>query len=248
MGLIERFSRVVRAKLNSIISSAENPSDELDLKYEEMRDELTNIESSMADVKTQVKRLEMQRNNLEEQIEEHNEDARIAVDQGREDLARKVLNKKQAKMNQVEELDTRINDLKDTVDGIREKRDKLQTKIEEFKTKKEVKKAEYKAAEAQADAVDSISGMGEFSMENVMSDMEDDIEEMEARAQAIDEMSENEEQTTLEDELRDTEVEQELNRLKGEAGVVEDDLETEEVDTKSLENQSVQEELEALKE
>jgi hypothetical protein len=78
--------------------------------------------------------------------------------------------------------------------------------------------------------------------------MEEDIEEIKARTQAIDEMSENEEQTTLEDELRDTEVEQELNRLKGEAGVVEDDLETEEVDTKSLENQSVQEELEALKE
>lgn len=246
--MIERFSRVVRAKLNAIVSSAENPSDELDLKYEEMRDDLTNVESSMADVKTQVKRLEMQKNGLEEQIEEHNEDARVAVDQGREDLARKVLNKKQAKMNQVEELNTRINDLKDTVDDIREKRDELQTQIEEFKTKKEVKKAEFRAAEATADAVQSMSGVGEFSMDSVMSDMEDDIKEMEARAQAIDEMNENEESTSLEDELRDSEVEQELDRLKGEVGVSQDDLETEEVDTEELDSQSVQEELEALKE
>jgi len=79
----------------------------------------------------------MQKRRLEENVEKHNGQARTAVQQGREDLARQALEKKKTKMNQIEDLERQISDLQNQQDRlIEQQKDELQSRIEEFRTKK----------------------------------------------------------------------------------------------------------------
>jgi phage shock protein A len=89
MGVLSRLSYLVRSKVNAVLNRAEDPHDTLDYSYEQMRDELQEVKQGIADLTTQKKRLEMQKERLEENVEKHNEQARQAVDQDREDLARR---------------------------------------------------------------------------------------------------------------------------------------------------------------
>src|SRR6056297_1318991 len=118
MGILARASYVVRSKLNALINRAEDPNETLDYSYERMRDELQDVKKGIADLTTQKKRLEMQKRRLEQNVEKHNEQAREAVQQDRDDLARQALEKKTQKMNQIEDLETQIAQLQNTQDDL----------------------------------------------------------------------------------------------------------------------------------
>ncbi|WP_254823404.1 PspA/IM30 family protein [Haloglomus halophilum] len=231
MGILSRASYVIRSKLNAIVSSQEDPSETLDYSYEKMRDELQDVKQGIADLTTQKKRLEIQKRRLAENVEKHNEQAREAVNAGRDDLARRALEKKKQKMTQIEDLEGQIADLQSTQDRLVEKKDELQERIERFRTEKETMKARYEAAEASARVSEAMSGVGD-EMEETARAIErarDRTDEMEARAEAMDELQETgafddalSDEDDLDRELRelrsDSEVEAELETLKTEAG------------------------------
>jgi len=168
---------------------------------------------------------------LDENVEKHNRQAREAVQQDRDDLARKALEKKKSKMTQIEELEGQIAKLNDTQEQLVEKKNKLQNRIEEFRTKKESMKARYQAAEASSRVSEAMTGVGD-EMEDVSRSIEraeERTEDMEARAEAMDEL---EDSGAFEDALSDkdsidreldslstnSEVDAELETLKGELG------------------------------
>jgi len=94
MGILPRTSYVIRSKINAVLNRAEDPNETLDYSYEQLRDELQDVKQGIADLTTQKKRLEIQKRRLEENVEKHNDQARQAVEQDREDLARRALEKK----------------------------------------------------------------------------------------------------------------------------------------------------------
>lgn len=250
MGLLERMSRVIRAKLNSIISSAEDPVEQLDYAYEELRDEQNQVADSIADVTTQKKKLEIKQKKLEDQIDEHNKQARVATEEGREDLARRALEKKKSKMARIEELNESISNIESQLDGLKEKKRELDARVEDFKTQKEVQKAKYQSAKTQKKVAEATTGIGEgLSVADAMEDMEDKIEEKKARAEAVQEL-EDEENETFEDEIQEltteSRVEDELQSLRDEVGVeatkdTEEDSGQEDVETESEEIESLEE-------
>ena len=134
MGILSRTSYVIRSKINALLNRSEDPGESLDYSYEKMRDELQQVKQGIADLTTQKKRLEIQKRRLEENVDKHNSQAREAVQQDRDDLARKALEKKKSKMSQIEELEGQIADLQNTQDNLVEKKNKLQSRIEEFRT------------------------------------------------------------------------------------------------------------------
>jgi len=224
MGLLSRFSFVVRSKLSRVVSSMEDPQEQLDYSYEQMRDELDNIKSALTTVTEQKKRQEIRANNLEDEIEKHNQQARQAVKQGRDDLARQALEKKNEKMTQLETVQNTIAELEQQEEKIIEKKEELQSEVESFRTKKETMKARHSAAEAQASAQEIMSDVGEFSVGQTVDDVENDIQEKEARAEALNELDEEGVLSTtgdsvdeeLENLSQTQEVENELSTLKSE--------------------------------
>lgn len=258
MGILSRLSFAVRSRLSNLVGRVEDPADSLDYSHERLRDELQEVKRGIADLTTQKKRLEMQRRRLEENVEKHNEQAREAVRQDREDLARQALERKQTKMDEIEELEAQIEELEATQDELVDKKETLERRIEQFRTKKEAMKARYEAAEASARVSEAVTGAGE-NMGDVSRAIEratEQTEEREARAAALDELSEegvledpleagDPIETELETGRTDRAIETELETIKAEVGEETGDSEVEDAETNP---EDVEAELKELRE
>jgi phage shock protein A len=200
MGLLDRTSDLFGAKMNTLLDRLEDPDEQLDYTYERLRDELSNVESALADLVTEKKRLEARREEVESKVSERNQQAREAVAAGRDDLARKALRKKQTEMADLEELEADIDELESAQQTLVERRDELERRIERFRTEREQLKARQKAAEADAHATEALSEAGRAGAgsgglaetDAAIDDVADRTEELEARAAALEELeSEN---------------------------------------------------------
>src|SRR5215208_3753934 len=186
-GLMGRASTIVKAKLSKMLDRAEDPSETLDYSYEEQLRQLQNVKRGIADVTTAKKRLEMQYTSMQQQAEKLDGQARQALGQGREDLAREALTRKAALgtiMEQGRQLEAQQQKL---ISGEKT----LRAKVESFRSQKEVIKAQYSAAEAQVRIGEAATGIGE-EMADVglaIQRAKDKTEQMQARAGAIEELT-----------------------------------------------------------
>jgi len=219
MGILSRTSYVIRSKINAVLNRAEDPNETLDYSYERLRDRLQDVETGLADLTAQKKRLEVQRERLAQNVEKHDDQAWEAVKQGRDDLARRALEKKRTKRDQLAEIDDQVADLEATQRDLEEQRDGLETKVQEFRTKKETMKARHEAAKTKTQVSEALTGLSDDDVPRAIERAEDQTEEVEARAAAMDELGDR---GVLEDPLsEDDHIEQELAAERG------DDVESE---------------------
>jgi len=219
MGILSRTSHLIRSKMNALLNRAEDPGQQLDYSYDRMQDELQSVKQGIADLTTQKKRLEIQKRRLEENVERHNGQAREAVTQGRDDLARRALEKKKQKMNQIDSIETQVDSLESKQDDLVDQKEALQRQIEEFRTRKETMKARYEAAEASARVNEAVTGAGTemTDISRTIQRAEERTEEMEARAAALDELRET---GALENTLSDkSDLDRELEQLATDSSV-----------------------------
>lgn len=191
-GLMARLSLIFKAKFSKALDRAENPNETLDYSYEEQLRQLQNVKRGIADVTTAKKRLELQYTSMQQQVEKLDGQARQALQAGREDLAREALTRKTAVQGQLDGIMQQGQQLevqqKKLIDG----QNTLQAKVESFRTQKEVIKAQYSAAEAQVRIGEAATGIGE-QMADVglaVQRAKDKTEQMQARANAIEELTE----------------------------------------------------------
>src|SRR5512146_669549 len=111
MGLISRISTIIRAKMGKLLDRAEDPRETLEYSYERQREMLQNVKRGIVEVVTSKKRLELQAQRLDDNINRLDQQARQAVTAGREDVARLALQRKQLAVSQKQGLDTQIGDL-----------------------------------------------------------------------------------------------------------------------------------------
>src|SRR5256885_10133558 len=189
-GLGGRFSTVVKAKVSKLLDRAEDPGETLDYGYNKQLELLQNVKKGIADVVTSKKRLQMQEEQIKQQVVKLDTQARQALAQNREDLARAALERKTVAQTELQTLDQQIAELETQQEQLTENEKKMRAKIEAFRTKKEVIKAQYSAAEAQVKISSAASGVGE-EMADVGLAMQravDKTEDMRARASAVDEL------------------------------------------------------------
>jgi phage shock protein A len=189
-GLAGRMSTVIKSKISRLLDRAEDPAETLDYGYQKQVESLQNVKKGIADVVTSKKRLQMQSQKLEQSVVKLDTQARQAMGQGREDLARAALERKTVAQTELQSLDQQVTELEAQQDKLTESEKQLRTKVEAFRTKKEVIKAQYSAAEAQVKISEAAHGVGE-QMADVglaIQRAEDKTEEMRARAGAVEEL------------------------------------------------------------
>jgi len=230
-GLMERTMTLIKAKWSRLLDRAEKPSETLDYSYERQLELLQNVKRGVADVVTAKKRLELQTQTLEQNVVKLDSQARQALAQNREDLARAALERKSGVQQQLQGLDGQIKQLEAQQQKLIASEQQLSARVEAFRSEKEVIKAQYSAAEAQVRIGEAATGIG-----NQMADTgaaieraKSKTEEMQARASAIDELTASgaledltSDQTPLDRELAQmasqSQVEQELAQMKNEVG------------------------------
>src|ERR1044071_551497 len=189
-GMGGRMSTVIKAKISRLLDRAEDPGETLDYSYQKQLESLQNVKKGIADVVTAKKRLQMQSSKLEQSVVKLDTQARQALSQGNEELARVALERKNVAQTELQGLDAQVTELEAQQQKLTDSEAKLRTKIEAFRTKKEVIKAQYSAAEAQVRISEAATGVGEemadvgLAMQRAM----DKTENMRARAAAVDEL------------------------------------------------------------
>jgi len=189
-GLAGRMSTVIKAKISKLLDRAEDPGETLDYGYQKQIEYLQNVKKGIADVVTSKKRLQMQSSKLDQSIVKLDTQARQALAQGQEDLARTALERKTLAQNELQSLDQQIAELEHQQDSLTENEKRMREKIEAFRTKKEVIKAQYSAAEAQVQISEAANGVGEqmADLGLAIQRAEEKTENMKARANAVDEL------------------------------------------------------------
>jgi phage shock protein A len=232
MGVFQRFLNIFRAKTNKVLDRIEDPRDTLDLSYEKQLENIQKMRRSIAEVATAKKRIEIQANGLQQQATKLQEQARMALGQNREDLAREALSRRAAIAAELTDLESQHTQIAAQQDKLVETSERLQAQVAAFRTRKETLKATYTAAQAQSKIGEAVAGIS-GSMSDAGATMqraEDKISQMQARAGAIDELLESGALTDLSSSTDDiqaklnkvsatSQVERELAALKSELAV-----------------------------
>jgi phage shock protein A len=229
MGLLRRFSNIFRAKASKALDKAEDPRETLDYSYERQLEMLQKMRRGVADVATSRKRIELQAQQLQQSAAKLESQAKQAVSQNREDLAREALTRRQGLAAELASLQGQHDQLRAEEQKLVDASRRLEAKVQAFRTRKETIKATYTAAEAQTKVGEAISGISE-EMGDVglaMQRAEDKVAQMQARSGALDELmasgalddftsSNDPIQAELDRAGNTPAVEAELARLKGE--------------------------------
>jgi phage shock protein A len=190
MSVMKRVSLIFRAKANKALDRMEDPRETLDYSYQQQVEMLTRVRRGVADVATSRKRVELQMNQLQKESDRRENQARTALGQGREDLARAALQQKAGLQGQLNDLQGQYSALQEQEEKLTLASQRLDAKVQAFRTRKETIKATYTAAEAQTRINEAFSGISE-EMGDVglaIQRAEDKTAQMQARAGAIDEL------------------------------------------------------------
>jgi phage shock protein A len=184
---------VFGAKVNRALDRMENPAETLDYSYEKQLGLLRDVKRGLADIATSKQRLKLQSEKLQQQDAKYQSQAQQALMQGREDLARIVLQRRQAITPQLEGLSVQIVSLDEQQAKLTQASQTLQARIEMFRTHKETLKAQYTAAQAEVKIGESFTGLSSEMNEVglAVQRAQDRIEQMRARSGALDELMES---------------------------------------------------------
>lgn len=190
MGVFSRMSMIFKSKVNKALDKAEDPRETLDYSYEKQLEMLQKVKRGIVEVTTAKKRLELQLAKQREDVTKMDGQARAALQQGREDLARVVLQRKATAMETMQSLEGQVANLDAEQAKLVEAEGRLAAKVESFRTRKEVIKATYSAAEAQVRIGEAVSGISEelTDVGVAIDRAENKTQQLQAKASAIDEL------------------------------------------------------------
>ena len=219
MSLFQRAHDIVAAKANKALDAAENPNEMLDYSYEQMLDHITQVRRALVDITASKKQLELQEQQLQHSIDHLNDQAKAALSQGREDLAREALARKATAQQQIDEMDPQHKQLDDEEQKMEQTLSTLQQRVNEFRSKKEVMKAQYTAASAMTSVNEEAAGISKSFSDSgaALQRAQDKIANMQARASATDELLQS---GVLEDVGGDTDdIQRELDQASSNSNV-----------------------------
>jgi phage shock protein A len=219
MTLFQRAHDIVQAKANKALDAAEKPDEMLDLSYEQMLDQITQVRRGIVAIAASRKQIELQEQQLQHSVDHLQDQAKAALAQGREDLAREALSRKAAAQEQIDAMTPQHDQLAAEEEKLEQTLAALQKRVNTFRTQKEVLKAQYTAAQAETTVGESAAGIsktfGDSGAE--LQRTQDKIAQMQARAGAVDELLAS---GVLEDVGGDTDdIQKELDEAGTAAGV-----------------------------
>ena len=220
MGILDRFTSIVKANINELLDKAEDPEKMVDQYLREMTESLAEVREATAGVMAEEKRCKKLLDENREETEKHEELARKALAAGNEADARVFLAKKQELAGRAEGLTVAYEGAKANADKMRQMHDKLVADIEELNARKAtVAKTQSKVNEMTS-AGDRAEGA-----RSAFDRMEAKADEMLDRANAVAELSEKPADPTEELAKKyaaagaEAAVDDDLARLKKEMGL-----------------------------
>ena len=199
MSIFSRIKTLISANVNDLIGKAEKPEKMLNQLILDMNQQLIESKKAVAMAIADEKKLEREKNNQEAGVVEWERKAIMAVNAGKDDLAKEALLRKQEFERAAAEYQKQWSAQKASVDQLKESLKELQNKIDEAQRKKNLLIARAKRAEAQQKIQNTISSVsGNRSAFDAFDRMASKVDQMEAMADAAKELDDLNKDTNLE--------------------------------------------------
>ena len=135
MGIFSRLSDIINSNINSMLDKAEDPEKIARLIIQEMEDCLVEVRSAAARSMADKKEYERDIKTLEQTRLDWTAKAELAVEKGREDLARGALSAKQRAEREIDSRRQALTAIEEVSVRRQDDLEKLQAKLDEAKTK-----------------------------------------------------------------------------------------------------------------
>lgn len=217
MSLFKRIGDNIRANINSLLDKTEDPVKMLEQYMRDMEDDIANAEVAVAKQIAVAKRFEKQYNDSRAMADKREKQALQALEQEREDLARRALEDKKIHQSKADDYKEQYEKARETSDKLKAQLQEMKNEYEQMKAKKATLVARAEAAKAQKEINKVMSGFGKDTARKGFERMEEKVNQAEAEAAASMELRSTGQD--LDDELEklgkhNNDIDDELARLK----------------------------------
>lgn len=191
MGLFDRIMRVIRANLNSLVSSAEDPEKILEQTVLDMQEDLIQLRQAVAQAIATQKRTERQQSQAQTTSDEWYRRAQLALQKGDEVLAREALTRRKSYHDTSEAMKAQLTQQGAIVTQLKQNMMKLESKISEAKTKKDLYIARARSAKATQQINEMMGRTSTGGAIAAFERMEEKVMQLEAQSEAVAELGQD---------------------------------------------------------
>ena len=218
MGIFTRMRDIVSSNINTMLEKAEDPEKLVKLMIQEMEDTGVEIKASCAGAMAERKKTGRALESAREAAEKWERNAALAVEKGREDLAREALAQKRAYRERAEAFGRELSETDAVIEQYKEDIAALEEKLALAREKHRVLVQRHIHARKKKAARQSVRRMETSDAFARFEDFRNRIERMEAEADLVDYAR----RPSLDEEFAglqaDDQVEAELEALKKKVG------------------------------
>ena len=211
MSIFTRFKDIVNSNINSLLDKAEDPEKMLRLMIGEMEDTVIDLKTTTAARMAEAIRSEKKVDEAKATVERWQGRAELAIEKGKDDLAREALIEKKHAQEAYERALENISSLKKSVEEGKEEIRTLEDKIKTAKDKLATLQREQARAQERRDSSVNLNARFE-EMENRIN-----------RMNAYNDLSKKSEEKSAEEKFskmeKNDEIEAEIERIKKEKGI-----------------------------
>lgn len=211
MSIFTRFKDIVNSNINSLLDKAEDPEKMLRLMIGEMEDTVIDLKTTTAARMAEAIRSEKKVEEAKATVERWQARAELAIEKGKDDLAREALMEKKHAQEAYERALENISSLKKSVEEGKEEIRTLEDKIKAAKDKLASLQREQARAQERRDSSVNLNARFE-EMENRIN-----------RMNAYNDLSKKSEEKSAEEKFsemeKNDEIEAEIERIKKEKGI-----------------------------
>ena len=190
--IIRRLMLVLKSRVNSLLSPAEDPRRVFAVAFQRQKDMLEKVRRAQENVVARTRQLEAKADGAATRLPRLEEQARQALLAHREEQARFALRLRLVAAEEHESLQGQVRELTQQTQALSLVEQRLTTEIEAFFARQELLAAQFSTAEAQVHIKEALGGVSEelADMGLEVERAEERTEEMQARASAIDSLIE----------------------------------------------------------
>lgn len=219
MGLFKKLKDLLEANISDLINKAEDPEKMLSLYIEKATEELKEFNIQVNRAVADELQLRQKIEAAEKEVQSWMSQAKVAVQQGRDDLARIALERKQTTERNLEDLRLQMAEQSGVVEELRANFRMLEEKLSKAKMERDSLVMRQRRAKAMKQAGEAVREIASGSALGDFDRMKDKVDRMEAEAKATtisltDSLADEFEK--LKQDAQKQAVEDELARLKAE--------------------------------
>ena len=232
MGILLRLFNLFRANANDMLDKAEDPEKMLQQTLSDFEVQKRKAKQQMTEALALQKRFERDTEKEYKEAEKWEQKAILAVQNEKDHLAKEALMRKKEHTFRATDFEKQLEMHRSNAEALRSSYQTMEDKIDEIKRKKGLLSVKQKQAEAQEQIFLTMEGLGDTSgaMEAIAR-VEEKVENMQARAEAYQEIGMESDKGSLENKFEELEhdssdMELELLELKKRAALPAPDEET----------------------